>query len=223
MTSDNGASTYGFLRPDGTVVDVDGNIVGFYSEEDGTLTGVDGSVINVDLQNVIVDEVGNILHLRAITGCTGSPRPVYSWGYQSKVSGRVFNSVNQNEIEIGNLCTAASFKVVDNDGNPQAGRIVDGEYYAAIFAIGVSDDPLEPTGEVIYWEDFGFCTVMIDDWDEDVGGGGAFAYIQRLALFGDDDANIGRMDQVDYVEQTGIFEVPTEPNDCPSNRTISQP
>lgn len=226
VTNSTGLSTYGYLRADGSVVDGMGNVVGFYSEGDNTLTLLDGTVIdNVVVERVVVDEEGNVLHLRAVIGCSGSPAPVYSWGYESKVSGKVFNNINQNELEIGDLCTGASFKVVDNNGQSLAGRVIDGEYYAAVFAVNVSNTPLESNGEVIYWEDLGICSVMAEDWDDDVNYGiiPELTYTQQLALFNDDDANIGKMDQIDYVEQTAVFGVPVETNDCPSSRVISQP
>ncbi|PHS25413.1 MAG: hypothetical protein COA83_05680 [Methylophaga sp.] len=225
-TSSTGLSTYGYLRADGTVVDGRGNVVGFYSETDNTLTTVEGSVINnVVIDRVIVDEEGNILHLRAVTGCSGSPAAVYAWGYKSKASGKVFNNVNQNELNIGGLCTKASFKVVNNNQQPQAGRVIDGEYYAAVFAVSVSSAPLEPNGEVIYWQDLGICSIMAIDWDDSVNHSAhpEDVYEQQLLLFADEDEKIGEMDQIDYVEQTAIYGVAVEPNDCPSARVISQP
>ncbi len=236
-TSATGFSTYGYLRADGSVVDGNGNVVGFYSEADNTLTTVEGDIINnVIIERVIVDEEGNTLHLRAVTGCSGSPAPVYAWGYESKASGKVFNNVNQNELNIGSLCTAASFKVVNNQQQPQAGRVIDGEYYAAVFAVSVSSAPLESNGEVVYWEDLGICSIMAIDWDDGVNyntnpflnphdqhQAEVDIYQQQLVLFSDEDEKIGEMDQIDYVEQTAIYGVAVEPNDCPSARVISQP
>ncbi|OUR70953.1 hypothetical protein A9Q78_11445 [Methylophaga sp. 41_12_T18] len=221
VSTTNQFITYGYLAADGTVTDNNGNVVGVYDADTNTIELNDGSVTGVSLNTEVVDEEGNVLHIRAITNCIGA---VHSWGYVSKATGKVFNSLNRGEMDIGSLCTKASFKVV-NDGVEQPGRVIDGEYYASVFAADVSATPLTSSGEVIYWDDLGICSVMVNNWDGDVDTDqdDDDVYADRLALFNDDDRNLGEMDQFDYIEQTALYGVPTESNNCPSSRVLSEP
>ena len=219
----DGMSTFGDLLADGSVVDGNGNVIGFYSDSDNILTLNDGSQIAVTNNRFILDEAGNILHLRAVTNCTPSivpalPKPVYSWAYVSKASGKVFNSVNKAEMDIGDLCTEPSFKVVKN-GQEQAGRILNSEYYAAVFSVDVSNTPLVSTGQVIYWADLGICAAMVNGWDDGVDPN---SYAAQLSAFADDDKNLGQIDSIDYFNQTALYGAPTEANDCPTINVISQ-
>lgn len=239
VRSPDGATTYGFLRVDGSVVDADGNVIGLYDASTETLITNDGDIITVDLDNVIVDEEGNVLHIRAVTACAGNPPNVYAWGYVSKASGKVFNSTNQNEMEnVGHLCSEPSFKIVNNNGEEEAGRILNGQYYAVVFSVNASASPLPPTGEVVYWEEIGLCSVMAKEWDDDVDTNiNPFIlvdpedlyerekeiYDEQFALIGDSDKNLGEIDAFDYLEQTTLFNVPVEMNDCPSARIFVEP
>lgn len=217
------AANYGYLRADGTVVNRDGDLVGSYSEDDGTFTNGDGSsTVGVKIVKVVVDEKGNVLQIRAVTNCfTGQ---VYSWAYVSKASGKVFNTLNLDAMDIGTLCTVASFKVIKN-GEELLGRMVNGYYYASAFAVNVSSTPLASTGEVIYWEDLNRCTAMAKGWDDDVDTNqdDEDIYRDQLNIFGDDEANLGFIDQFDYTEQTMIYGASTFANGCPSSRVIDRP
>lgn len=231
VTTPDGLATYGRLLPDGSVVNQSGEVIGFYSDSDEILTLNNGSQVSVNINPVVQDEAGNILHLRAVTACTPSivpafPKPVYSWGYLSKASGKFFNSVNKDELDIGSLCTEPSFKVVKK-GKEQGGRILNSEYYAAVFAIDVSGSPLPPAGEVIYWQELGICSVMAKGWDAEVDPDNDKdadeIYVAQLLEFNDPDKNLGEIDKIDYFNQTALYGVPKQPNDCPTMKVIAQP
>ncbi len=230
VTSADGFSTFGNLQPDGTVLDANGEVIGFYSDADNSFTGTHGNSTSAALNNVVLDEEGNILHLRAVTSCAGLPSPfprnTYSWAYVSKASSKVFNSLNKNELDIGNLCTQSAFKVVKN-GQEQGGRIINSEYFAAVFSVDVSTTALPATGEVVYWPELGICSVMASNWDADIDPDNDKdddeLYAARLALFSDPDRNLGEIDRVDYFNQTAIYGAPTQPNDCPTVNIVSAP
>lgn len=232
ITSSTGSSTFGNLQADGTVLDANGEIIGTYSDTDNTFTDNDGNTVSALKKNIVQDEEGNILNLKAVTSCTGLPspsaRPVYSWAYVSKASGKVFNSLNKNELDIGDLCPQASFKIVNN-GKELGGRILNSEYYAAVFTTTVSDTALNKTGEVVYWKEFGTCSVMALGWEEEIDPDDSDEdkYIARVALFSDRDPEstsyIGEMDKTDYLTQTIFDGAPSAPNDCPTTRVISEP
>ena len=232
VTSDNGLAVYGELLPDGSVVDANGDVVGFYSDVDDTFTDNSGNTTSAVFNSVVLDEEGNVLHLRAVTSCTPTipnlhlPKPVYSWGYVSKASDKVFNSLNKEEMDIGSLCTEPSFKVVKN-GQSQGGRILNSEYFAAVFAVDVSANPLAATANVIYWDDLGICSVMVKGWDAEVDPDNDKdedeIYAAQLLEFNDDDKNLGEIDKIDYFNQTVLYGVPTQLNDCPTTIIISKP
>lgn len=216
------ADTYGYLRSDGTVVNRDGDLLGTYSEADNTFTNGEGTTIRVKIIKTVVDEKGNELEIRAVTNCfTGE---VYSWAYVSKASGKVFNTLNLGEMDIGNLCTVASFKVI-KDGEEQLGRMIDGRYYASVFAVDVSSTPLASTGEVIYWEDLNRCTAMANGWDAavDTSQDDEDIYRDQQNILGDSDAVLGQIDQFYYIKQTMIYGEPGYANSCPSSRVIDRP
>lgn len=230
ITSSDGLATFGTLQPDGTVLNADGEIVGFYSDTDNTFTDNNGDTYSAANRALVLDEEGNILHLRAVTACLGTipgfpyAKPVYSWGYVSKASGKVFNSLNKKELDISGYCTEPSFKVVKN-GQQQGGRILNSEYFAAIFAASVSAAPLNATGDVVYFKELGICSVMVKQWDADVDPADSEAdqYAARIALFTDPDRNLGQIDKIDYFEQTTFYGVPLQPNGCPTTIIISKP
>jgi hypothetical protein len=237
ITSSDGLATFGTLQPDGTVVNDNGDIIGFYSDTDNTFTDNNGNTYSAANRAQVLDEEGNILHLRAVTACSGTipgfpyAKPVYSWGYVSKASGKVFNSLNKKEIDISGYCTEPSFKVVKN-GQEQGGRILNSEYFAAIFAASVSATPLNATGDVVYWKDLGgpgigICSVMVKEWDADIDPDNDKdedeLYAARIALFTDPDRNLGQIDAIDYFDQTTFYGVPPQPNGCPTTITISNP
>lgn len=224
ITDSTGFSTFGNLQPDGTVLDANGEIIGTYSDADNTYTDNAGNTVSALKKNIVQDEEGNILNLKAVTSCVGLPspfaRPVYSWAYVSKASGKVFNSLNKNELDIGELCPQSSFKIINN-GKELGGRILNSEYYAAVFTTTVSETPLNKTGEVVYWEEFGVCSVMGIGWDAE-----ADDYSDRVELFVDRDPEttsyIGEMDSEDYLNQTIFDGAPSAPNRCPTTRVISE-
>ncbi len=230
ITSSDGFGTFGNLQPDGTVLGPDGNIVGFYSDADNTFTDNNGNAVSAAKRSLVLDEQGNILHLQAVTSCIGlpspSPRDVYSWAYVSKASGKVFNSLNKQEFDITGYCPQTSFKVVKN-GQEQGGRILNSEYFASIFAVDVSANPLPKTGDVVYWTDLRVCSVMAPQWDADIDPDNDKTdeekYAARLALFGDPDRNLGQLDITDYFTQVGTDPSKRQPNDCPTAIIISQP
>ena len=228
VISANGFSVHGDLLSDGRVVDANGDVIGFYSEENNTFTDNNGSIVSATSSRLVLDEDGNILHVRAVTECMsllpGLPKPVYSWAYVSKASGKVFNSLNKAEMDIGSLCTEPSFKVVKN-GQPQGGRVLNSEYFAAVYAVDVSSTALIATGEVVYWADLSICSVMVSGWDAgvDTDQSDEDIYADKIAIFADPDNNLGEMDQLDYVNQTILYGVPVENNDCPTVNIISQP
>ena len=230
ITSSDGLATFGTLQPDGTVVNSNGDIMGFYSDTDNTFTDNNGNTYSAANRALVLDEEGNILHLRAVTACPASipgfpfVKPVYSWGYVSKASGKVFNSLNKNEMDISGYCTEPSFKVVKN-GQEQGGRILNSEYFAAIFAADVSAAPLNASGEVVYWKELGICSVMVKEWDADVdpADSAAAQYAARIVLFTDPDRNLGQIDTIDYFDQTTFYGVPLQPNNCPTTTIISNP
>jgi hypothetical protein len=225
VMSGDGYTTFGTLQPDGTVLDSQGNIIGTYSDVNQTITLANGNVSSVNLRKVVIDEDGNILYLRAVTDILGN---VYSWGYLSKATGEFSNSLNLEKMDITGYISQPSFKVVKielGEEVEQPGRILNGEYYAAIFTTEISTTPLNPSGEVIYWDDLDICSVMVVGWDDDVDTSQSDEdiYSDQLIIFSDDDKNLGRMDYNDYLEQTSFDGVATEPNDCPSARVITQP
>ncbi len=230
ITTSDGFGTFGNLQPDGTVLDADGNVIGFYSDTDNTFTDLDGNTVSAAKRSLVLDEQGNILHLQAVTSCSGLPSPfprnVYSWAYVSKASGKVFNSLNKQELDISGLCPQASFKVVKN-GQEQGGRMLNSEYFASTFAVDVSADPLPKTGDVVYWTDLRVCSVMAPQWDADIDPDNDKTdeekYAARLALFGDPDRNLGQLDITDYFTQVGTDPSKRQPNDCPTVNIISQP
>ncbi len=221
LRSSDGFNTFGTLQSDGTVIDANGNIIGNYSELDGTLTLNSGDNIGVNLHTVVLDEDGNILYMRAVTDIFNR---VYSWAYVSKASGKVSNSLNLEEMDITGYITQPAFKVIKN-GVEQPGRVLNGEYYPGVFAANVSPTPLNPSGEVVYWDDLDICSVMVLNWDDDVDTSQSDEdiYQEQLAIFSDDDKNLGQMDMTDYFLQTSEDPTASEPNDCPSARIISQP
>lgn len=230
ITSSDGFGTFGNLQPDGTVLGADGNVIGFYSDTDNTFTDLNDNTVSAAKRSLVLDEQGNILHLQAVTSCTGLPSPfprnVYSWAYVSKASGKVFNSLNKQELDITGLCPQASFKVVKN-GQEQGGRILNSEYFASTFAVNVSADPLPKTGDVVYWTDLKICSVMAPQWDADIDPDNDKTdeekYAARLALFADPDRNLGQLDIVDYFTQVGTDPSKKQLNDCPTVNIISQP
>tara|TARA_R110001606_G_scaffold361754_7_gene515176 strand:+ start:72117 stop:73133 length:1017 start_codon:yes stop_codon:yes gene_type:complete len=228
ITSADGLATYGTLQPDGTVVNANGDITGFYSDTDNTFTDNNGNTYSAANRALVLDEEGNILHLRAVTDCLtiipGSPKPVYSWGYVSIASGKVFNSLDKKEMDISGYCTEPSFKVVKN-GQQQGGRILNSEYFAATFAANVSANPLNATGDVVYWEELGICSVMVKQWDADVDSSDSDSdqYAARFALFTDQDRNLGQIDINDYFTQLGTDPSKKQLNDCPTTIIISRP
>ena len=233
ISSIDGMTTYGNLLADGTVVDPNGNEIGFYSNSNNILTMNDGSANSVTNNRVIVDEQGNVIYVRAVTDCTPPPIPppqpaparfVYSWVYESKATDKVFKSVDvRAEIDIGDLCTEPSFKIVKN-GQEQSGRILNSQYYAVHFAGQVSSIPLLSDGVVIYWDELGTCSVMENGWDDNVNldGDDAQIYEEKLRLFRG-EKNLGQMDSADYIQQTIASGIPRHANNCPTVNVISQP
>ena len=226
VTSNIGDETYGTLQSDGSVTNDSGDVVGYYDEDTGFFVSTGGGVdTGARVNEIVLDEDGNVLQLDAFTSCSGSPKSVYSFGYESKATGKFYDT-NLAETSIDGLCTEPSYKVVDRNGDDESGRIVDGLYYAIT---GIEGAPLSPTGEVVYWADLGDCAVMVDGWDDgiDTGQSAEDIYADQLALYSEpeDSLNprVGSMSAEHYVEQTAIYGEDSWPNNCVSSRTISQP
>ena len=223
VTSSDGMTTYGNLQQDGSVTDESGNIVGTYDEASATYTAVDGTANAAVNQQAVLDEEGNVLQLDAVIDCNKPPTRIYAFGYQSTVTETVYSNVTFSEMDIGSYCMEAAYKIVGNDGQEQAGRIVDGMYYAAVETVTVSTNEIAADGEVVYWDDLNTCAVMVKDWDDsvDMTQSDEDIYLERLHLY--DDAKIGEMSAPHYVEQVANYGETEWPNSCVSNRTLSQP
>lgn len=220
VSSSDGLAKYGTLQSDGTVKDKYGNIVGSYNESTGIYTPNDGTPVVAITQKEVVDEGGNVLQLQAIIDCHKPPTKIHAFGYQSTVTDKVYSNVTFSEMDADGYCMEAAYKIVGNDGSAQAGRIVDGWYYAAVETTEVSSDVQSADGEVVYWPALNTCAVMVKDWDKDVDASltAPLQYLERLKLY--NDAKIGEMSSSHYVEQTMLYGEPTWPNDCVSNRTV---
>lgn len=234
VTSDGGFSTYGELDPSTGLVTNNGEVVGTYDSDTGTYEALDGTVVDANLDDVVVDADGNVLQREAITDC-GNPPQVYGFGYESQADGNFYDALQFNEMDIDGYCTEVAYKVIDRDGNggEGGGRIVDGYYYAFSTTPGSSIDTgvMEPDGEVVYIDlgDASFCAVMVAGWDsgidEDLSD--EEFYAEQMALVFEpnqgESAWIGSLDSEHYVEQVYINGETPSPNDCPSNRVLSEP
>lgn len=233
VTDSLGYESYGNLQDDGTVTNDAGEVVGYYNEDTGTYESVDGDIVDTGAisSEVIYDEEGNILQLRAIVDCDSDPAVVRGFGYQSMATDVFYSSAQLSELEIDGYCTEPSFKVLDLDGNEEAGRIVDGYYYAitSTTQVNTASDGDTPVGEVVYWEDLGICSVMVSGWDAsiDTTQSDEDIYADQLALFSEEDEDqnprIGTQDDEYYVEQVFLYGEDAAENNCVSNRTLVQP
>lgn len=240
LTSAGGMNNLGTYDASTGIVTEGGVAVGTYSSDTGEFISSDNVTIsNVQVQNVVVDEDGNVLQRRAITDCaTGD---VYGFGYESQAAGHegeFYDSLQLNSMDIGSSCSEPAFGVITKDGSEDGGRIVDGFYYASSQTPALASSPTEPTGEVVYW-DFGpfasgICSVMVAGWDDSIEAGGEVdmddpdeVYAAQLALFSetdsDKDPKIGSQDNEHYVQQVFLNGESGSPNDCVSNRVISVP
>lgn len=232
VTSDGGFSTYGELDPSTGLVTNNGEVVGTYDEATGVFEAADGTTVTAHLEDVVVDEDGNVLQREAITDC-GDPPQVYGFGYESQANGNFYDSLQFNEMDISGYCTEDAYKVVDRDGNEDGGRIVDGYYYAVTTTPDSSIDSgvMSPDGEVVYFDlgDASICAVMVTGWDsgidEDLSEEEYYAAQLELLFEPNQDEStwIGSLDTEHYTEQVYLNGVPASPNDCPANRVISEP
>lgn len=236
LTANAGLSNLGVYDASTGLVTQNGEVVGTYSEDTGTFTSSGGSVTtNVVSQDVVIDEDGNILQRRAVTNC--STGEVYAFGYESQTDGQFYDSLQLNEMDVGSLCTTASYRVTARDGSEDGGRIVDGLYYASSQTPVLSSSSIEPTGEVVYW-DFdppatGICAVMVVGWDDGLEESGVDlddeeeVYAAQLALFSEPNPSenpvLGNQNAEHYAEQVFINGETASENDCVSSRTISVP
>ncbi|MDO3386267.1 hypothetical protein QWI17_10495 [Gilvimarinus sp. SDUM040013] len=229
----DGTSVYGSVNADGEVIN-DGEVVGTYDSSTGEFTATDGTTESVVTSDVIVDEDGNILEREAVTDCdTGE---VYAFGYRSEADGEFYDSLQYNEMDVSGYCTVATYKAEDADGNEDGGgRIVDGFYYAVTTTYQVAADPMAPEGEVVYFEDpdqnpatdDGVCVVLAAGWDSGLDPDDDNYYEDQLELLNNppdgESLVIGYLDADYYTEQVMGNGEPTSPNDCVSNREITEP
>ncbi len=141
----------------------EGVLVGYYDAESQTFTpeGGGGSQAIVT-EDVVVDSEGNILEKKALVD--GETGEVYAFGYESEANGRFYDSLQYKELDV------LGYDVVETDpvlvdGQPDGGKIVNGYYYALTISNEISDQPLEPQGEVVYFEEYEACIVMAVGWD----------------------------------------------------------
>ncbi|MBU2885284.1 hypothetical protein KO507_05845 [Gilvimarinus agarilyticus] len=232
VSSNGGFNNHGELDPSTGLVTNNGEVVGTYDDDTGTYEAADGSTTDAYLQDVVVDADGNVLQREAITDC-GDPPQVYGFGYESKADGKFYDSLQFNEMDVDGYCTEAAYKMVDRDGGSDDGRIIDGHYYAFSTTPDTSIDTgvMEPDGEVVYFDLGGasFCAVMAAGWDsgidEDLSDDEFYAAQMELLFEPNQDEStwIGSLDNEHYTEQVYINGEPSSPNDCPSNRVISEP
>ncbi|WP_339618039.1 hypothetical protein [uncultured Gilvimarinus sp.] len=237
LTANGGMSNLGEYDPSSGLVTQNGEVVGSYNPSTGTYESSDGTVINnVNSNDVVVDEDGNILQREAVTDC-GDPAQVYGFGYRSEANGDFYDSLQFSEMDVADYCTEATYKVVARDLSEDGGRIVDGYYYAVSTtpASYIDSGPKQPDGEVVYFEQVGtsgqdasVCVVMAAGWDsgidtEDLSD--EEVYAEQLALLYEPNEEestwIGSLDNEYYVEQVYLNGESASENDCPASRVIT--
>jgi len=225
ITSADGGSSYGVLDG-GNVVGPNGNIVGTYDAGTGEFTPTDGFPVGAVQEQVVQDEAGNILEMQAVIDCDPEEVKVKGFGYRSKASGKFVTSLSLSEANISGLCLAPAYEVTTLDGGVDGGRIVNGKYYAVSITATVSDDPIAPTGEVVYWSEYDECVVMVADWDTGIDPelDEDERYEEQKALYNEPDSTmnprLGKLNSLHYAEQTLVHDQPAWPNNCVSARTL---
>lgn len=229
----DGTTVYGSVNSEGEVIS-DGEVVGTYNSETQEFTATDGTTETVVTSDVIVDEEGNILEREAVTDCdTGE---VYAFGYRSEADGQFYDSLQFNELDVGGYCTVVAYRAETSDGGEDSeGRIVDGFYYAVTSTYQVAPDAIEPEGEVVYFEDpdqdpltdDGVCVILAAGWDSGLDPDDDDYYQDQLDLLNNppdgESLVIGYQNDEYYMEQVMENDEPASPNDCVSNRVISEP
>lgn len=211
LQSADGSTTYGTIDAEGNVV-LDGQVVGVYNQETGKYEQSDGTVIvGVTTEDVVVDEDGNVLEVSALVDCvTGAS---YGFGYQSQANGKFYDALQLEEVDTGAFCIAPAYPMILDDGTEDGGRIVNGYYYPTVYSSNLPS-PVQPAGEVIYFEEYDACVVMAIGWDEGV-----------LAEHDDDEDIYEGM--IELWQETPEAENPAlgtmDPSACDENRTISAP
>jgi len=236
LSANGGMSNIGEYDPSSGLVTQNGEVVGNYDPSTGTYESTDGTIINnVNANDVVIDEEGNILQREAVTDC-GEPAQVAGFGYRSEADGKFYDSLQFSEVDIDSYCTEAAYKVVDRDLGEDGGRIVDGYYYAVTTtpASYIDTGPKQPDGEVVYFEqvsadgqDASVCAVMAAGWDSGIDKDGLSdeeIYAEQVALLYEPNQEestwIGSLDNQHYVEQVYLNGEPASDNDCPSSRVI---
>lgn len=211
LQSADGSVTYGTVDAEGNV-SLNDEVVGFYDQSTGEFTDSDGGVTGgLIISDVIVDEDGNVLELSALVDCnTGAS---YGFGYESQANGNFYDALQLEEVDSGSFCTAPSYPMYLNDGTEDGGRVVNGLYYATIYSSNLPS-PMQPTGEVVYFEEYDACVVMVVGWDEGI-----------LAEHDDDEDIYDGM--IELWQETPEAENPAlgmmAPGQCIANRTVSAP
>ncbi len=211
LQSADGSTTYGTIDAEGNVV-LDGQVVGIYNQATGEYELNDGTVITgVTTSDVVVDEDGNVLEISALVDCdTGAS---YGFGYQSQANGNFYDALQLEEVDTGSYCVAPSYPVYLDDGSEDGGRVVNGYYYATIYS-GELPSSMQPTGEVVYFEEYDACVVMVIGWDEGI-----------LAEHDDDEDIYDAM--IELWQETPEEENPAlatmDPAECSENRSFSAP
>lgn len=186
IVSADGSLTYGTLRNGTEVVDGDGNVVGTYNPADGTVTLKNGQVEDALVAQVVTDSEGNPVPVYAITDCdTGE---VYGFAYKTESDGKHYDILRLKPMEIPDgRCEEKTTPIVDVDGSPKKGAVVNGNYYAVIER-PLTGMPIKPNGEVVWFnhvevpdespyldvdtEVLTDCAVLVVGW-EDLGSGEA--------------------------------------------------
>lgn len=129
------------------VVDGNGNVIGTYDSQSGTLDLGDQTV-GAGLVTTITDKDGNPVPPTAITDCeTGD---VYGFAYKS--GGEFYDTLQLKPLVISDeRCEEETTAVVDTEGKPVKGVVVNGHYYAAIEG-PLRTTPVEPQGEVVWFD-----------------------------------------------------------------------
>lgn len=233
LNSADGSVSNLTLSADGiTVLDENGNEVGTYDGNTSTFTDLDGNETVVITTDATVDEDGNLVYLRAVVDCSGSPPTVYGFVYPHS-SGDYYSNVTREKLDFNSssYCYEPAFEVIAADGSAVGGSIVNGYYYAGAFTSdSLNSDGIDISGEVIYVtggsgdESFASCNVMVNDWDQDIdmGQSDEEIYAQQLELLYDPDYNVGYLDLEDYAAQVSGGAA-SWPNNCVSSRGISEP
>ncbi len=147
---------YGFAQADGSVFDVDGNLIGYYADD--VFTPIGGESVPASAAYGIVDEDGNLLDPMALVDCeTGDAA---KFVYQSTVTGENYDTASLSPLDsedtVGLCGPEATYQMRDTEGNIDEGGVIHGATYYASFL----GDPVA-TGDVV------LVAIAVDQDDED--------------------------------------------------------